>query len=266
MSGHGGPGPRADGVRDFLGPWVDSVEELVRQVRTGDRVSVSGFHFTRAPIAQLLALADTGVRELTYVAWGGGLPLELLLDRGLVSRATLCFSSLDVLGPAPRFRRAVESGDLELDEWTALGMISGLRAAGENMAFGILQEPAGSSLTERFSRPLADPFASGLAPRGPATAGRCPAAACPARGRRRQRGDCGRSRIRHARGVRRPQGPGHGGGTGAARTPRRPAGVRPPAHLHHRPLCGPVRRVSVLVSAPLPGRLPGTARDLRRRA
>lgn len=144
--------------------WVDDVASLVSGVRSGDRISVSGFHFTRAPIAQLLALAEAGVRDLTYVAWGGGLPLELLLDRGLVSRATLCFSSLDVLGPAPRFRRAVESGALELDEWTALGMISGLRAAGENLAFEVLQEPAGSSLADGFSRPVADPFGSDRAP------------------------------------------------------------------------------------------------------
>ncbi len=148
----------------MTGPWVDDVATLVRDVRDGSRVSVSGFHFTRAPIAQLRALAEAGVRDLHYIAWGGGLPLELLLDRGLVSRATLCFSSLDVLGPAPRFRRAVETDALELDEWTALGMISGLRAAGENLAFEVLQTPAGSSLTDGFSTPIDDPFGSDKAP------------------------------------------------------------------------------------------------------
>jgi glutaconate CoA-transferase subunit A len=143
------------------GPWVDDLPALVHDVRSGSRVSVSGFHFTRAPIAQLLALADAGVRDLHYIAWGGGLPLELLLDRNMVGTATLCFSSLDVLGPAPRFRRAVESERLELHEWTALGMINGLRAAGENLAFEVLQEPAGSSLAEGFSRPAPDPFGAG---------------------------------------------------------------------------------------------------------
>lgn len=141
-----------------LGAWVDDVAELVADVPSGARIGVSGFHFTRAPMAGLRALADRGLRDLHYIAWGGGLPLEFLLGHGMVARATLCFSSLDVLGPAPRFRRAVEAGRLELDEWTALGMISGLRAAGENLAFEVLQEPAGSSLTDGFSRGLADPY------------------------------------------------------------------------------------------------------------
>jgi len=140
------------------GPWVDDLATLVRDVRSGSRVSVSGFHFSRAPIAQLLALAEAGVRDLHYIAWGGGLPLEFLLGRNMVSKASLCFSSLDVMGPAPRFRRAVETDQLELHEWTALGMISGLRAAGENLAFEVFQEPAGSSLGEGFSRPATDPY------------------------------------------------------------------------------------------------------------
>ena len=146
------------------GPWVDDLATLVSEVASGSRIGVSGFHFTRAPMAQLLALADAGVRDLHYVAWGGGLPLELLLSRDMVSEATLCFSSLDVLGPAPRFRRAVESERLRLHEWTALGMINGFRAAGENLAFEVLQEPAGSSLAEGFSRRMDDPFGAGGVP------------------------------------------------------------------------------------------------------
>jgi glutaconate CoA-transferase subunit A len=138
--------------------WVRDVGELVDGIEDGARVGVGGFHFTRAPVAALRALAATGVSGLHYIAWGGGLPLELLLDHGAVARATLCFASLDVLGPAPRFRRAVEAGELTLDEWTALGIINGFRAAGENLAFEVLQEPAGSSLAAGFSRPVTDPF------------------------------------------------------------------------------------------------------------
>lgn len=140
------------------GVWAPDVHALVSGIRSGARVGVSGFHFTRTPVAALRALARTGVRDLHYIAWGGGFPLEILLDRGLVGRATLCFSSLDVLGAAPRFRRAVENGELELDEWTALGMINGFRAAGENLPFEIMHEPAGSSLAAGFSRPMDGPF------------------------------------------------------------------------------------------------------------
>lgn len=148
----------------MTGRWVDGVEDLVEGIESGARIGVSGFHFTRAPIAALRALVATGVSDLHYISWGGGLPLELLLGHGAVSRATLCFASLDVLGPAPRFRRAVEAGELELDEWTALGIINGFRAAGENLSFEVLQEPEGSSLTAGFARRIGDPFGADAPP------------------------------------------------------------------------------------------------------
>jgi glutaconate CoA-transferase subunit A len=144
--------------------WVAGIDALVDGITDGARVGVSGFHFTRAPIMALRALAATGVTGLHYVAWGGGLPLELLLEHGAVARATLCFASLDVFGPAPRFRRAMESGELELDEWTALGIINGFRAAGENLPFEVMQSPEGSSLAAGFARGLDGPFGAGGPP------------------------------------------------------------------------------------------------------
>lgn len=126
--------------------WVDSVEELVKPVSNGESIGVSGFHFVRAPVAQLSALIDRGTKGLTYVAWGGGLPLELLLSAGAVERIIFCFSSFDIFGLAPRFRRALETGTLQTEEWTALGFIKALEAAAEGLAYETLQTPLGSSL------------------------------------------------------------------------------------------------------------------------
>ena len=138
---------------DVLSPsWHDTVEELLADVRDGARVGVGGFHFTRVPVAQLRALRDR--RDLTYVAWGGGLALELLLDAGAVARAELTFSSLDVFGLAPRFRRAVEEGTLELQEWTALGMMTALQARSRRLDVGVMQRLVGTDLGSDWSRPL----------------------------------------------------------------------------------------------------------------
>lgn len=126
--------------------WVGSIEELVQPISSGESIGVSGFHFVRAPIAQISALIDRGVRGLTYIAWGGGLPLELLLSAGAVDRVIFCFSSFDIFGLAPRFRRALETGAVQTEEWTALGLIKALEAAGEGLAYETLQAPLGSSL------------------------------------------------------------------------------------------------------------------------
>jgi glutaconate CoA-transferase, subunit A len=132
--------------------------ELLDAVGDGARIGVGGFHFTRLPIAQLLELRRGRVRDLTYVAWGGGLALELLLDAGAVARAELTFSSLDVFGLAPRFRRAVEQGTLALREWTALGLIKALEARGERLGFEVMQPLAGSDLGAGWTWPMRDPY------------------------------------------------------------------------------------------------------------
>jgi glutaconate CoA-transferase subunit A len=144
-------------------PWRDSVARLVAPIADGARIGVGGFHFTRLPIAQLLELRRLGRRELTYVAWGGGLALELLLDadgerESAVSRAELTFSSLDVFGLAPRFRRALEDGALELREWTALGLITALRARSQRLGFEVMPRLAGTDLGGDWSLPVEDPF------------------------------------------------------------------------------------------------------------
>lgn len=137
--------------------WAPTVEELVGGVRDGDRISVSGFHFVRSPMAQLRALVAHGPKDLWYVSWGGGLPLEVLLAAGAVSKVTFCFSSLDLFGLAPRFRQRVEAGSLATEEMTALAFIKGLEAAGEGMGFEVLQVPAGSEVFPGQAPPVAGP-------------------------------------------------------------------------------------------------------------
>jgi glutaconate CoA-transferase subunit A len=125
-------------------PWATSVEDVVAHVEDGMRISVSGVHFTRAPVRQLVALVGQGVSGLTYVAWGGGLALDLLLAHGCVDRAEICFSNADVYGLAPRFRASSEAGTLEVEDLTALQLMTGLRAAAEKIPWATMQAPQGS--------------------------------------------------------------------------------------------------------------------------
>lgn len=135
-------------------PWVEDVGALTEHVESGDVLGPSGFHFVRAPIAQLRSLVEAGVTDLTYVSWGGGVPLELLLSQGAVRKIVFCFSSLDVFGLAPRFRRALERRAIEVDERTALGFMKGLRAGMEQLPYEIIQDPVGSDIRDGFVRDL----------------------------------------------------------------------------------------------------------------
>jgi glutaconate CoA-transferase, subunit A len=68
-----------------------------------------------------------------------------------------CFSSLDIFGLAPLFRRALEEGSVEVEEWPAFAFTSGLEAAKQNLPAMPFRSPAGSDLMGRLPALLASP-------------------------------------------------------------------------------------------------------------
>jgi glutaconate CoA-transferase, subunit A len=130
-------------------PVIETLDALAARVQSGTRLSVGGHHFARLPIALLTRIVDRGVNDLNYFAWAGGLPLELLLEADAVSSLDICFSSLDIFGLAPRFRDVAENRKLPINDWPALAMIQGLRAAQQNLPFMPVQLPEGSTMMER---------------------------------------------------------------------------------------------------------------------
>jgi len=130
-------------------PAIETLDALAARVASGSRISIGGHHFARLPIALLTRVIDHGVRDLGYFAWAGGLPLELLLEANAVAAIDICFSSLDIFGLAPRFRDCAENRRLPVNDWPALAMIQGLRAAQQNLPFMPVQLPEGSTMVER---------------------------------------------------------------------------------------------------------------------
>lgn len=123
-----------------------TLPELVARVPEGARLAVGGHHFARLPMAALRALAASPVRDLRWFSWGGGLPLEMLLQADKIARIDLCFSSLDIFGLPPRFRAAAEAGTIPVADWPALAMIGSLEAAMRNLPAMPVQLPLGSDL------------------------------------------------------------------------------------------------------------------------
>lgn len=138
-------------------PRFVEVEELAAMVRAGETFGVGGHHFARLPIALLRAIGRSGVKDLRYVSWAGGLPLELLLEAGAVAEIDICFSSLDIFGLPPRFRAAAETGALPVRDWTALAMIQALRAAQQNLPSMPFQLPEGSDMLARIPGAITAP-------------------------------------------------------------------------------------------------------------
>ena len=83
-----------------------SLGELAEQVPSGASIGVGGVHLARLPIALIETVLKLGRKDFTFVSWGGGLPLELFLEGNALRKLVFCFSSLDILGLAPRWKPA----------------------------------------------------------------------------------------------------------------------------------------------------------------
>ena len=128
------------------GTTFETLDDLAARVPDGTTLAVGGTLFTRMPVRLLTAVCDAAPRDLHYTCWGGGLPLEMLLEAGCVSKATMCFSSLDIFGQARRFQAAVGDGSLELVEWSAHAFAQALSAGKRRFPSEPFTWPTGSDL------------------------------------------------------------------------------------------------------------------------
>jgi glutaconate CoA-transferase subunit A len=124
------------------------LEAAAATVSDGDHVALGGLWNHNAPCALVRELVRLGRRELTLSAGpAAGIAVDLLIAGGGVTRAYLANVTFEHLGLAPAFRRAVESGALELIESDEASLVGGFRAA----AAGLPYQPVTSIVGSAFA-------------------------------------------------------------------------------------------------------------------
>ena len=139
---------------------VASIKDAISEIKDGSSIALGGALFTRLPMALVHEIKRSSVKNLHMIAWSGNIPLEIFLETpGKVTELSFCFSSLDVFGLAPRFRKALENDELITHEYSALTLMNACEAALRNLPYSIFKEPT----TNAFNtfEPLND--GSGLA-------------------------------------------------------------------------------------------------------
>ncbi len=111
-----------------------SGRDVVARLRDGMTLGVGGWGPRRKPMNLVREILRSGLTDLTVVSYGGP-EVGMLCAAGRVRRLIYGFVTMDAIPLEPYFRKARESGQLqvmELDE----GMLQwGLRAAGMRMSF-----------------------------------------------------------------------------------------------------------------------------------
>ena len=141
---------------------IISLREAAACVSDGSTVAVGGLSYFGAPMSLIRELIRQRVRGLTLVtAAVTSLQADLLIAAGAVDRIIAPYVAFEELGLAPAFRRAVESGAIEVVECGEAFLGYGLKAGASGAPFYALPKAVGATDCARVNnryKTCRDPF------------------------------------------------------------------------------------------------------------
>lgn len=121
-------------------PKIVPLEDLAARVADGSSLALGGSFLHRGPFALVRELIRQGRRDLEVIKQSPGYDIDILCRAGALGRARAGIVAMEGnFGLAPWYRRAVETGQIRLEEHACASLTAGLRAA----AFGVPFMPCG---------------------------------------------------------------------------------------------------------------------------
>ena len=117
-----------------------SLAELVARIPDGASLALGGSFLHRGPFAVVRELIRQGKRDLEIIKQSPGYDVDILCRAGVARRARAGIVAMEGnFGLAKGYRKAVERGELVLEEHACASLTAGLRAA----AYGVPFQPCG---------------------------------------------------------------------------------------------------------------------------
>lgn len=105
------------------GKLMSAAEAVRRFVKPGSQVALGGFTVNRNPMTIAREIVRQGVGGLHLVLHSHGQAMDILIGAGAVSRLEVAYGGTGRFAPTCiRFRRAVETGGLELEDYSNMQM------------------------------------------------------------------------------------------------------------------------------------------------
>ncbi len=108
--------------------------DVVAELKSEMTIGIGGWGPRRKPMSIVRAIAQSSLRDLTIVSYGGP-DVGLLCATGKVKRVVYGFVSLDAVPLEPHFRAARQSGAIEATELDEGMLQTGLSAAAQRLPF-----------------------------------------------------------------------------------------------------------------------------------
>jgi glutaconate CoA-transferase, subunit B len=141
---------------------VASLREAAASVPDGSTIAVGGLSYFGAPMALIRELIRHKVSDLTLVtAAVTSIQADLLIAAGAVRKIVAPYVAMEELGLAPAFRRALETGAIEIVECGEAFLGYGLKAGASGSPFYVLPKSIAASDCARVTdlyKSSRDPF------------------------------------------------------------------------------------------------------------
>lgn len=111
-----------------------TAQQVVAELSDGMTIGIGGWGPRRKPMALIREILRSDLKDLTIVAYGGA-DVGMLCAAGKVKKLVFAFVSLDFIPLEAYFRKARQSGSIEVMEIDEGMMLLGLRAAAWGVPF-----------------------------------------------------------------------------------------------------------------------------------
>jgi acyl CoA:acetate/3-ketoacid CoA transferase alpha subunit len=111
---------------------AQAVRELVSD---GVTLGIGGQTLGRVTMALAHEIIRQGVKDITLVGCSMSMSMDMLVGAGLVKRTECGTGNLERIGTTMRWRRAIEEGRLEIEDYSHLGMASRFLAGSLGLPF-----------------------------------------------------------------------------------------------------------------------------------
>ncbi len=132
--------------RSALNKVMSLTEAVQEHVRDGASVGLGGQNIGRCAMAAIHEVIRQGKRDLTLYGCNLSISMDMLVGAGLVRRCESGSGNLERFGTTFCWRRKVESGELEMEDFSHLSMVSRFLAGEMGLPFMPTKSLLGSDI------------------------------------------------------------------------------------------------------------------------
>ena len=127
---------------------AEAVRELVTD---GVTLGIGGQTLGRVTMALAHEIIRQGVKDLTLVGCSMSMSMDMLVGAGLVRRTECGTGNLERIGTTMRWRRAIEEGRLQIEDYSHLAMASRFLAGSLGLPFMPSKSMLGTDIVNKKS-------------------------------------------------------------------------------------------------------------------